>query len=151
MNRLSAVATSVMALLSAPAQAEFAVDMTAEAIRNALRAPALEDLHVGEVGMLQNYFLCNADGTLAVEGITPLAKERPKYATYITARRLPGGLVDLVIHSVKNDQTEVDDRLLSVVQYSIHRTCEAPLKIESINGMISLSSLVADLASRPKD
>lgn len=148
---VSAVIFAGLSLFAAAAHAQFVIDMTGEAMRSALRTPALEDLHVGEAGIIQTIFLCVDDGMMATEGIIPLAKDRPKYGTYITAHKLPGGAVDLTVHSVKSDQADIDERLITLVQYSLRRPCETPVRIQSINGMTSLSALVADLASRPED
>lgn len=143
-------ALALVAGLTAPAAAQFSVDVTADEMRRINATPAVVDLAVGEVGLVEYPAFCVDGGKLQLYARTALAEDLSEYGVGYRAKRESGGAVALeTVIGAKADTTVsshmrrafLDPRECSALALNLANDI---LPVSTIDGQDSLRAIVSN-------
>ncbi|UDF28484.1 UNVERIFIED_ORG: hypothetical protein LHK14_13295 [Roseateles sp. XES5] len=143
------VVAAAVVMMSFPVRAEFIADMSLLDILKAAGRFTVNDLGVGEGGLLAYTALCTEGDHLYLDTASTLGEKPLEYMDNIRVRRLPQNKVELLIEPGASSKTTIDSASVDLLVRASRLPCSEQLapegrriSVHSINGATSASELL---------
>ncbi|MCV3737923.1 hypothetical protein OCK02_17105 [Rhizobium sp. TRM96647] len=144
------IATAAATLIAFnPAMAEFLADLDTFEVIKANGSFTVNDLAVGEVGVLQSATLCNDGGRIFLDTTTTLESKTSEYGVNMRVRRLPESKIELIFQPGAKASISPDKAAAELLVRATRMKCSemiAPegrrIVVDTINGATSTSELM---------
>ena len=152
--RAATLTTALSLILSAPASAQFEIDMTVDEVNALHGISTISDLAANErayVGSLDAGF-CLQNDQLFINGHSRLS-EPPRDKFGFSVRRLAGEEVEIDVEAGLDGERHLEDTLLQIVSLAAPIGCEEVRQrlpyagffaVRTVDGYNNLSTIVAD-------
>ena len=144
---LKTTAISIYMLMATAAFSQFAVDASLQDIRKASGVIALQDLAVGEVGLVSYLSGCAMDGKLYISNLQPVIESISNYGLGFRVKRLQGNRVEIIAEVGEKAATKPITLALTLAgDGAIKKCAETPtdrlFAVMTINGAPSATDLI---------
>jgi len=144
---LKTTAISIYMLTTTAAFSQFAVDASRHEIRKASGVIALEDLAVGEVGLVSYLSGCALDGKLYISNLQPVTESISNYGRGFRVKRLQGNRVEIIAEVGEKAGTKPITEALNLADDGTLNDCakipaDRLFAVMTINGAPSATELI---------